>query len=120
MSVTESSENTRPGLRPGLVVLLVVITVANLFALVIAAQAWYDETTHGGDLAGIAMLSLLVTVAALAGLTGAWLRRSWGPPLYFAAQVMGFLFLLFAAPEAIGPLSLVPLLLAGLLWFLAG
>lgn len=115
-----TTEDTRPGLRPGLIVLMVIVTVANLFALWIAVEAWYDETTHGGDLAGLAMLSMLVTVAALAGITGAWLRRAWGPPLYFAAQAMGFLFLLFAAPDAITPLTFVPLLLAGLLWFLAG
>lgn len=113
-------EHTRPRLGPGLIVLLVVVTVANLLALGVAIEAWHDDTTHGGDLAGLAMLSLLVTVAALAGIVGAWLRRSWGPPLYFAAQAMGFLFLLFAAPDAIGPLTFVPLLLAGLLWFLAG
>ena len=115
-----TTENTRARLRPGLVVLLVVVTVANVFALVLAVQTWYDEMAYGGDLAGPAMLSLLVKTAALAGVAGAWLRRQWGPPLYFAAQVMGFLFLLFAAPEAIGPLTFVPLLLAGLLWFLAG
>jgi hypothetical protein len=112
-----TTENTR--LRPGVIVLLVVVTIANVLALVLAVEAWHDETTHGGDLAGLAMLSLLVTVAALAGITGAWLRKPWGPPLYFAAQAMGFLFLLFAAPDAIGLLSFVPLLLAGLLWYLA-
>lgn len=115
-----TTENTRPRLRPGLIVLLVIVTVANVLALVIAAEAWYDEMAHGGDLAGLAVLSLLMTVAALAGIVGAWLRRSWGPPLYFAAQAMGFLFLLLAAPEAITLLTFVPLALAGLLWFLAG
>jgi hypothetical protein len=117
MSMTET---TRPRLRPGLIVLLVIVTLANLLALVIAVEAWYDETTHGGDLAGLAMLSLLLTVVALAGIVGAWLRRPWGPPLYFAAQAMGFLFLLVAAPDAITLLTFVPLVLAGLLWFLAG
>jgi hypothetical protein len=115
-----TTENTRSRLRPGLIVLLVVVTVANVFALVIAGGTWYDEMVHGGDLAGIAALSMLVTVAALAGIAGAWRRRAWGPPLYAAAQAMGFLFLLFAAPEAITPLTVVPLALAGLLWFLAG
>jgi hypothetical protein len=115
-----TTENTRPRLRPGLIVLLVIVTVANVLALVIAVEAWYDETSHGGDLAGLAVLSLLLTVVALAGIAGAWLRRPWGPPLYFAAQALGFLILLFAAPEAITLLTFVPLALAGLLWFLAG
>lgn len=42
-----TTENTRARLRPGLVV-----TVADVFALVPAVQTWYDEMAYGGDLAG--------------------------------------------------------------------
>ncbi|MBB4909634.1 hypothetical protein [Actinophytocola algeriensis] len=115
-----ATENPRPRLRPGFTALLVIVTVANVAALVLAVAAWSEESTYGGDLTGLGMLSILVTVAALAGIAGAWLRRPWGPPLYFAAQAMGFLFLLFAAPDAITLFTFVPLALAGLLWFLAG
>jgi hypothetical protein len=115
-----TTERPRPRLGPGLIVLLVVISIANLLALAIIATALYDEVDHGGEVTGVAVLSLLTAVAALAGIAGAWARATWGPPLYFAAQATGFLVVLFAAPDAIGLLSFVPLLLAGLLWFLAG
>lgn len=106
-------------LRPGLIVLLAIISVANVLALVIAIGAWSDEASHGGDLEGLAILSTGLAVVALVGIGGAWARREWGPPLYFGAQVTGFLLVLFTMPDAIGPLSLVPLVLAGWLWALA-
>ena len=115
-----TAERARPRLGPGLVVLLVVITVANLLALVVAVGAWYDEVDHGGDLVALAALSSGLAVVALIGVGGAWFRQKWGPPLYFAAQVLALVFVLAAAPEALGPLSFVPLFLAGLLWLLAG
>ena len=115
MSTTEKAR-----LRPGVIVLLVIVTIANVAAVVLAIDAWSVETSHGGDLGGLLMLSLLVTVVALVGIVGAWLQKRWGPPLYFATQAMGFLFLLFAAPDAITLFTFAPLVLAGLLWFLAG
>lgn len=115
-----TAERARPRLGPGLVVLLVVITVANLLALVIAVEAWYDEMDHGGDLVAPAALSAGLAVVALVGIGGAWSRQTWGPPLYLATQVLALVFALAAAPEALGPLFFVPLLLAGLLWLLAG
>jgi len=115
-----TTENTRPRLRPVLVVLLVIVTIANVSALVLAVAGWSGETTYDSGLVDYAMFSVLLAVAALVGIAGAWQRRSWGPPLYFATQALGFLFLLFAAPDAIGTLTFVPLVLAGLLWFLAG
>lgn len=107
----------------GLIVLLVVITLANILALVIGIQAWYDEATHGGELDDLPMLAAVVTtfgaVVALAGIAGTWLRRKWGPPVYAGVQAAALLFLLVAAPEALGLFNFVPLLLAGLLWWLA-
>lgn len=114
-----TTENTRPRLGLGLVVLLVVLTVANVAGLVLGVSVWSAETTYGGDLGSLELLSILVTVVALTGLAGAWLRRPWGPRLYLAVQVAGLLFLLFTAPGAIALPTFVPLLLAGLLWFLA-
>lgn len=114
-----TTENTRSRLGPGLVVLLVVLTLANVAGLVLEVSAWSWETTYGGDLGVLALLSILTTAVALAGLAGAWLRRPWGPPLYFAVQVAGLLCLVFAAPGAITLPTFMPLLLAGLLWFLA-
>jgi hypothetical protein len=113
-----AKQAARPKLGAGVVVLLVIISVANVFALVLTVEAWQDEASHGGDLQGMAAFSALLTVIALVGVAGAWLRRTWGPGLYFGAQATGFVFLLIAAPSAISLLSFVPLLLAGLLWLL--
>lgn len=109
----------RAKLRPALVVLLVFVTIANVAALALTVMAWQDELSHGGDLAGLMVFASLLTVIGLVGIGGAWARRSWGPPLYFGAQATGFLLTLVAAPSAIGPLTFVPLVLAGLLWALS-
>src|SRR5262245_64607713 len=107
---------TRRG--PGLVVLLVIASLANLFALAVGIMAWYDEATHGGDLQGLRAIGTLLAVIALVGIAGAWAMREWGATLYLGAQATAFVLTLFAVPDAIGPLSFVPLLLAGVLWLL--
>jgi hypothetical protein len=107
-----------PRLGPGIVVLLVIITLANVFALAVGVMAWQDEATHGGDLQAFLAIGTLLTVVALVGIGGAWARREWGATLYLGAQVTGFALTLFVVPAALGPLSFVPLLLAGLLWLL--
>jgi hypothetical protein len=103
-------------LGPGIVVLLVIITLANVFALAVGVMSWRYEATHGGDLQGFLAIGTLLTVVALVGVAGAWARREWGATLYLGAQATGLALTLFAMPAALGPLSLVPLLLAGLLW----
>jgi hypothetical protein len=107
----------------GLIVLLVFVTLANVLALGIGIEAWYDEATHGGELDDLPMLGAVIatfgSVVALAGIAGAWLRRKWGPPVYAGVQASALLFVLVAAPEALSVFSFVSLLLAGLLWWLA-
>lgn len=107
-----------PRLGPGIVVLLVIITLANVFALAVGVMAWRDEAKYGGDLQGFLAIATLLVVVALVGIAGAWASKEWGATLYLGAQGTGFALTLFAAPEAIGLLSFVPLLLAGLLWLL--
>ncbi|OLF19389.1 hypothetical protein BU204_00200 [Actinophytocola xanthii] len=101
--------------------LLGVITLANLAALGLAVAAWADEVDHGAELGdtalNLAVTATLLSTAALVGVAGAWLRRKWGPRLYVAAQVIGFVLLL--ALGGVGPLTFVPLLLAGVLWWIA-
>jgi hypothetical protein len=61
---------------------------------------------------------MLLAVIGLAGIGGAWAMREWGATLYLGAQATAFALTLFTMPDAIGPLSFVPLLLAGVLWLL--
>jgi hypothetical protein len=103
----------------GLLVLLIVLTVANVASLVLTWGSWTAVSRDGGGLVDHDTLPLLASVIALVGLGGAWLMRSWGPPLYFATQALAFLFLVFAAPGAISLFTVMPVLLAGLLWFLS-
>jgi hypothetical protein len=112
---------SRPRLGAGLAVLLGVVTVANLAALVLTVMAWVDEVDHGAELGdpalNLAVIGTLLSAAALVGVAAAWARRIWGPRLYVAAQVIGFVLIL--ALGAVGPLTFVPLLLAGVLWLVA-
>lgn len=114
----ETGAAARTKLGAGVIVLLVFISIANVLGLVIGVGVWGDEATHGGELDDLAMqaavATTLLSVVALVGIGGAWARRKWGPRTYFGAQAAGFLFAL--ALGAVGLLSFVPLLLAGLLW----
>jgi hypothetical protein len=107
----------------GLIVLLGFVTLANGGALWLGIDTWYDEASQGGEIDDLPMLAAVVTtfgaVIALTGIAATWFRRKWGPPLYAGVQAAAFLFVLVAAPEALGLLNFVPLLLAGLLWWLA-
>lgn len=106
-----------PRLRPGLIVLLTIVSIANAFGLVLAIEMWHDEVSHGGDYVGLAVFTTGLTVLALVGIGGAWARRDWGPPLYFGAQAVGFLLALVVG--VVGFVSFMPLLLAGVLWAMA-
>jgi hypothetical protein len=103
-------------LGAGVIVLLAIITLANLYALVVGVMAWYDEFDHGGDLQGLLAITTGLALVALVGVGGAWARQPWGATLYLGAQATGFLLVLFLG--AVTALSFVPLLLAGLLWLL--
>ena len=116
-----TATTSRPRLSTGLIVLLVLVTLANVLACALIVMTWIDETSHGADF-GDAELNAVLTAAvlsvgALAGIAGAWLRRRWGPRLYLAAQLIGFVVLV--ATQAVGPLNLVPLVLAGALCWIA-
>lgn len=115
--MTTTPAPASPRLGSGLIVLLTIVSIANVLALVLAVGMWQDEVSHGGDLVGLAVFSTGLTVAALVGIGGAWARREWGPPLYFGAQAVGFVLAL--AVGVVGVMSFVPLLLAGVLWALA-
>jgi hypothetical protein len=118
---TSADAVAKPRLGAGVIVLLVFVSVANVVALAIGIGAWEDEATHGGDLEDLAMqaavATTLLSIVALVGIGGAWARRRWGPRTYLGAQAAGVLFALVLG--AVGLLSFVPLLLAGLLWWLA-
>ncbi len=106
-----------PRLRPGLIVLLTIVSIANVIGLVLTIELWHDEASHGGDLVGLAGTTTVLTVGALIGIGGTWARQDWGPPLYFGAQAVAFVLAL--ALGVVGVVSFVPLLLAGALWALA-
>ncbi|OLF12027.1 hypothetical protein BLA60_08330 [Actinophytocola xinjiangensis] len=116
-----TATTSRPRLTVGLTVLLVLVTLANLVGLALIVMTWVDEVSHGADLGdgelNAVLAALVLTAGALAGIAGAWLRHKWGPRLYLAAQLIGFVVLL--ANEAVGPLNLVPLVLAGVLCWIA-
>ena len=48
---------------------------------------------------------------------GTWFLRSWGPALYFVVVAPETMIVLFVAPSALTPTTILPLALAGLLWF---
>lgn len=107
-----------------MIALLVLLTVANTFTLVVAVAGWVDEVDHGGDW-GDGVLPLLVFMAlvslvALVGLVGAWLTRKWGPRLYVLtagfSQLVG---LLVSEGAGFTPLNLVGIAFAVALWLKA-
>ncbi|GAB3435353.1 hypothetical protein GCM10027436_13320 [Actinophytocola sediminis] len=104
-----------------MIALLVLVTVANVAALALIIMSVVDETSHGASLDGgdlfFVVTSMTLGVAALVGIGGAWLRRSWGPPLYLGVQLFSFVIVLLTG--SIMPWSIVPVLLAVLLFRLA-
>jgi len=107
----------RPHVRPRksgrVVAFLAVLTLANVGALLVVASALADASDHGDEeLAGLLVLSMIVTVAGLVGLGGAWTTRKWGPRVYLAAVVLDRLAALVAVPESFTPIAIVGVLLA--------
>ncbi|MCT2583449.1 hypothetical protein [Actinophytocola gossypii] len=101
--------------------LLALVTAANGLALVLNIDGWVRRASGPGSV-GEAVLNpasvgTALSVVALVGIVGTWLRRTWGPPLYFATQTIGFVLHLVVGAGLVGA---VPLALAGLLWWSAG
>ncbi|CCH31108.1 hypothetical protein BN6_38170 [Saccharothrix espanaensis DSM 44229] len=119
-----------PGTRPrpkkgaGVIVLLVLMSLANTFTLVIGIAGMVDEIEHGRDwdddelrLAAFVTIMSLIAVTAL---VGAWLTRKWGPRLYVAATGLGLVIgLVITGGASFSPISLVGIALAAALWITA-
>lgn len=94
-----AAEN-RPRKSTGVVVLLILLTVGNIVALILALGSWADMSSHGDEqLEGLLAFSVVLTLVALIGLGGAWATRKWGPQLYLWAVVVDRVVALGAAPE---------------------
>ncbi|EHR52067.1 hypothetical protein SacmaDRAFT_3864 [Saccharomonospora marina XMU15] len=101
------------------VVLLTVLTLANVYAMVSGVALVADEFEHGSELddlsARLAVLSLAEAVVSLGFLTAVWLRQLWGVHAYLAVKVVMVLLISVAARHFV-PLALLPTLLGVLLW----
>ncbi|QQQ73768.1 hypothetical protein IOD16_21175 [Saccharothrix sp. 6-C] len=105
----------------GIVVLLVLMTLANALVLVLGVVSWVDEVDHGADWGDdplrLVVLLTSVSVVAVVGLLGAWFTRKWGPRLYVLTAGFSLLFgLLVSGGAGFSPLNLVGLGLAVGLW----
>jgi hypothetical protein len=104
----------------GMIVLLVLVSLANAFVLVLSVGAVADAAEHGDeDLLPLLLLSTGLTVVAVVGLVGAWLTRKWGPRLYVGVAGVSLVLGLVIAEGAISPFSLVGVALAVGLWLTA-
>ncbi|XVS61348.1 hypothetical protein ACQPYE_23925 [Actinosynnema sp. CA-299493] len=105
----------------GIVVLLVLMTLANALVLVLGVVGWVDEVDHGAewgdDSLRLVVLLTAVSLVAVVGLVGAWFTRKWGPRLYVLTSGFSLLFgLLVSGGAGFSPLNLVGLGLAVGLW----
>lgn len=104
----------------GLIVLLSLLTLANVAELVLVFWTGSDGAMLGSSVVDddptLWLLDLGVVLVALIALGGAWFCRKWGSRLYLALQLMSFLFALVSGMVGMG--MLVPLALAGLLFFI--
>src|SRR5689334_19285855 len=66
--VVEPAAEDRPRKSRGVVVLLSLLTLANLVVLLLTVNAWVDATTHGDEYAGLLAFSIVTTVVGLVGL----------------------------------------------------
>jgi hypothetical protein len=118
MTQSEYERDVRPSKSVGTIILLVVLTLANGYLLLVGIAAWLDAVDHGDeDLVPIAATATVATVIALVGLGGAWFTRKWGPRVYVTVAGIGLLVGL--TNEAFSPLSLVGVGLAVVLLVIA-
>ncbi len=112
----------RPRKSTGMVVLLVVLTLANSLSLLVGLMGWADEVEHGAEmdepLLQAFVFGSLISVVALVGIGGAWATRIWGPRLYAGCVVVSVLMSVFIL-HGFSPLSLIGVALAVGLWLSA-
>ena len=118
---TARQAEPRAGKSAGIIVLLVLMTLANALMLVVGAASWVDEVDHGAewgdDSLQLVVLLTLLSLVAVVGLAGAWFTRKWGPRLYVLTAGFGLLFgLLVSGGAGFSPLNVVGLGLAVGLW----
>jgi hypothetical protein len=104
----------------GVIVLLSLLTLANVAELVLVFWTGSDEAALGSsrtdDDPTWWLIEIGLVLVTLVALGGAWLCRKWGSRLYLALQLLFFLFVLVNGVIGMG--MLVPLALAGLLFFI--
>lgn len=107
--------------RP-LVMVLLSLTLLTACAVVRGALVVAEEFRHGGELTELstrfAVLALVESIVSLGLLAVAWSRRLWGVHAHLAVKVAMVLLTSLAARRFV-PLSVVPTLLAVLLWVAA-
>lgn len=120
--IKESTE-PRAGKGAGTIVLLVLLSIANVLTLGLAVTTWIDEVDHGAEfddrVLQAAVITTFLTVVALAGLYGAWLTRQWGPRTYVGVGGVSLVVGLILSEGNVSPLSFVGIALAVVLWLIA-
>ena len=105
------------------VALLVLLTLSNVFVLVVGSVGWVDAADHGADWDDESLRALvfatLMSLTAVVGLVGAWLTRKWGPRLYLVAAGAGLVVGLVLAEGVVSPFSFLGIGLAAVLWLTA-
>ncbi|GAB3476769.1 hypothetical protein [Amycolatopsis cihanbeyliensis] len=108
---------------PVLVIVLIVLTLLNGYALLLGIELVTEEVEHGGDIADLelqlGMLALVESVVSVGALAGVWLRRVRGVYVYLAAKVLTLVFGFALAAEYVTLPVVLPLALGGVLWWAA-
>lgn len=103
-----------------LVIVLIVLTLINGYALVRSGQLVQDGSEHGRDLDDLTMrlsaLALTESILSLVCLVGVWLRQLWGVRLYAVVKVLALLLAFAVAADHVTPAIVVPVVVALLLW----
>jgi Na+/melibiose symporter-like transporter len=109
-----SMQAQAPKRRVFLTVLLVVITLAQAFAVFAVFMAWIDRIDHG-QTAGLQLLFLLLAVVALVAVIGLWFWQRWAVYLFGVLALIG---LVTDAVFGVAPVALLVrvALLAALYW----
>jgi len=122
MTQSDLERDVRPRKNVGAIVLLVLLSISNIYLLLVGIAAWLDAVDHGDeDLVPVAATVTILTAIAVVGLGGAWFTRKWGPRLYIGVGAIGLIVSLsngsFSPIGLIGiGLALVLLLIAELNW----